>query len=190
MNKSILLSTLVFSGSLVGALTVSGQSHEYSSDTPSASSSSTSPTPSAHETPAENDTAAENREPSSSPSGEHTLMQEHHGLTNSASQAPSTANPALERQQMLLSSATVVGAAVKNAKGETIGDIQEIMIEPETGKVTYAMVTHNNSWGVGKQKSFAVPWEALKVAFNKTDVVVELEEGKLSLPTHVELSQR
>ena len=79
---------------------------------------------------------------------------------------------------------------MKNAKGETIGDIQEIMIDPENGSVTYVMVTHNNRWGMGKQKSFAVPWEALKFAFNKTDVIVELEEDKLLLPTHVELSQR
>jgi sporulation protein YlmC with PRC-barrel domain len=72
------------------------------------------------------------------------------------------------QQQTLISSATVVGMGIKNAQGETIGDIQEIMIDPETGKVTYAMVTDNGQWGMGKQKSFAVPWEALKVAFNQT----------------------
>jgi len=64
------------------------------------------------------------------------------------------------------------------------------MIDPETGKVTYAMVTYSGQWGMGKQKSFAVPWEALKIAFNQTEVVVELESDKLSLPTHIELSQR
>src|SRR5262245_58712085 len=39
------------------------------------------------------------------------------------------------QQQTLVSSATMVGIGIKNSQGETIGDIQEIMIDPETGKV-------------------------------------------------------
>jgi len=179
MKKYILLFTLAFAGSLLVALTVGGQSHEYE-DSTSVSPSSTLAAPAENDTSIKNNTPTESHESSSLPAAKPHPTQETHGVANSA----------LGHQQMLLSSTTIVGATVKNAQGETIGDIQEVMIDPETGNVTYAMVTHSGQWGMGKQKSFAVPWEDLKIAFNKTDVVVELQEDKLLLPTHVELSQR
>lgn len=167
MKKYTLLSTLVSAGSLLVALTVGAQSNEFED-------SASGQSPSALPAPVESDT------PSSSSSAENIPTPE----------VPVVANPTPGQQQTLVSSTTVVGVAVKNTQGETIGNIQELMIDPETGKVTYAMITYNGQWGMGKQKSFAVPWETLKIAFNQTDVVVELEEDKLSLPTHVEMSQR
>ena len=163
MKKYLLLSTLVFAGSLLIALTVGAQSKEFD-DTEVMKPSSTQPA-----APVEKEAL------SSSMSAEGT---------------PTVAAAPSGQQQTLVSSATVVGIGIKNAQGETIGDIQEIMIDPETGKITYAMVTYRGQWGMGKQKSFAVPWEALKVAFNQTEIVAELKSDTLSPPSHIELSQR
>ena len=167
MKNHMLLSPLVFAGSLLLVLTTNAQSQEFND-------SLSEPSPSMQTAPAKDD------EPSLEPPAESTLEP----------RTPALANPAPEQPQTLVSSTTVVGAKVKNAQGETIGDIQEIMIDPTTGSVTYAVVTSSGQWGMGKQKSFAVPWTALKIAFNHTEVVVELEADKLSLPTHIELSQQ
>ena len=167
MKKYVFLSTLVSAGSLFMALTVGAQSNEFG-DTETVQPSTTLPA-----TPVENEAP-----PSSIPA------------ESSPSPGTSTVVPLPSGQQTLISSATMVGVGVKNTQGETIGDIQEIMIDPGTGKVTYAMVTYIGQWGMGKQKSFAVPWEALEVAFNQTEVVVELKSDNLSLSPHIELSQR
>ena len=170
MKKYILLPTLVSAGSLLFLLTVGAQSNDHEDSLPEQSTSTLT-------APVENDAP-----PSSAPSD-----QPHPAEPPAAASA--VVSPA-EQHQTLVSIATVVGVGVKNAQGETIGEIQEIMIDPETGRVAYAMVTYSGQWGMGKQKSFAVPWEALKIAFNQTDLVVELESDKLSIPPHIELSRR
>jgi sporulation protein YlmC with PRC-barrel domain len=178
MKKYRVLSTLVSAGSLLFALTVGAQSSELED---SASGQSTPPsTLPAPVEPVENDA-------SSSVPAEDTLPpSEPPAVTR---EAPVVTNPAA-KQQTLVSSTTVVGITVKNMQGETFGEIREIMIDPETGRVNYVVVTSNGPWGFGKQKSFAVPWEALKITFDQTDVIVELESDKLSLPPHIESSQR
>jgi sporulation protein YlmC with PRC-barrel domain len=175
MKKYIVLSTLVSAGSLLFALTVGAQSNEFED---SASGQSTSP--STLPAPAGIDASL------SVPAEDTLPPSEAPAVTK---EAPAVTNP-VAKQHTLVSSTTVVGVTVKNTQGETFGEIREIMIDPETGRVDYVVVTSNGPWGFGKQKSFAVPWEALKITFDQTDVIVELESDKLSLPPHIEFSQR
>jgi sporulation protein YlmC with PRC-barrel domain len=77
-------------------------------------------------------------------------------------------------QRTLLSSKTVVGAVVNNAQGEQVGTIRELMVDPHSGQVVYAVVDSVRTFGLGKQKSLAMPWRELHVKLNQTEIVVEL----------------
>ena len=90
----------------------------------------------------------------------------------------------------LLSSQTIVGVAVNNAQGEKMGTIQEILLDPVSGLVQYAVVDTGGFLGFGKQQSFAVPWHAVRVHLDRTDVVVQLEQGQFPMQPALALSRR
>jgi len=105
------------------------------------------------------------------------------------SSSPTVSSPPLESsplppQQTLLSSKTVVGVVVNNAQGEKIGTIREIMIDPASGQVMYAVVDSVGAFGFGKQKSFAVPWKGLHLKLDQTEITVQLDQDRFpSLPS-------
>ncbi|PKO90335.1 MAG: photosystem reaction center subunit H [Betaproteobacteria bacterium HGW-Betaproteobacteria-12] len=62
----------------------------------------------------------------------------------------------------LMGAETLVGNDVYNKEAEDIGDIKEIMIDMQTGRVSYAVMSFGGFLGMG-EKLFAVPWAALKL---------------------------
>lgn len=93
-------------------------------------------------------------------------------------------------QHTLLSSSTLIGVAVNNAQGEKMGKIREIMIDPRSGQLMYAVVDSIASFGIGKQKSFAVPWQALQVNLDQTEIVVQLDRGLFPMMPSVALNKQ
>lgn len=77
----------------------------------------------------------------------------------------------------LLSSDTLIGVVVNNVQGEKLGTIREIMVDPRSGRLMYAVVDSTASFGMGKQKSFAVPWHELNVNLDQSEIVVQLDHG-------------
>lgn len=55
-----------------------------------------------------------------------------------------------------------IGSTVVNAQGESLGKIDDLMIDPATGRITYAALSHGSVLGFGG-KLFAVAWEALEL---------------------------
>jgi len=55
---------------------------------------------------------------------------------------------------------TFIGSSVVNPQGESLGKIEDLMIDPATGRITYAALSHGSILGFGG-KLFAVSWEAL-----------------------------
>jgi sporulation protein YlmC with PRC-barrel domain len=62
----------------------------------------------------------------------------------------------------VLAASTLTGDSVRNAAGEDLGTIDEIMIDIPTGRIAYAVLSFGGFLGMG-DKLFAVPWSALKV---------------------------
>lgn len=60
----------------------------------------------------------------------------------------------------LMGADTLVGNDVYNAQEEDLGDIKEIMLDMQTGRVSYAVLSFGGFLGLG-ERLFAVPWEAL-----------------------------
>ena len=53
----------------------------------------------------------------------------------------------------------LIGIEIQNAQGEEIGEVDDLVLDTQTGKIRYAAVSYGGVLGVG-DKLFAVPWEA------------------------------
>jgi len=67
-----------------------------------------------------------------------------------------------ERRRRVLSAGTLAGDRVRNSAGEDLGKIEELMIDIESGRIAYAVLSFGGFLGMGN-KLFAVPWHALHV---------------------------
>jgi len=71
--------------------------------------------------------------------------------------ATSTVHP----NHQLISSEDVEGTNVYDMKGTKIGDIDHLMIDKISGRVTYAVMSFGGFLGLG-HSHYPVPWTALK----------------------------
>ena len=62
----------------------------------------------------------------------------------------------------LMGASTLTGEDVYNASNEKLGDIKEIMLNMQEGRVAYAVLSFGGFLGIG-DKLFAVPWSVLRL---------------------------
>ena len=62
----------------------------------------------------------------------------------------------------VLSSSTICSDRVKNSAGEDLGKIEDLMVDLDSGRIAYAVLSFGGFLKMGN-KLFAVPWEALQV---------------------------
>jgi sporulation protein YlmC with PRC-barrel domain len=72
----------------------------------------------------------------------------------------------------------IIGTDVKNSKAENLGDVKELVLNPESGQVVYAVVSFGGVLGMG-DKLFAVPWTALHWARDKEYYVLDVDKNTL-----------
>jgi sporulation protein YlmC with PRC-barrel domain len=71
------------------------------------------------------------------------------------------------RYPKVLSSSSICSDHVKNAAGEELGKIQDLMIDVNSGRIGYAVLSFGGFLKMGN-KLFAIPWQALQLdAVNK-----------------------
>ena len=70
---------------------------------------------------------------------------------------------ALHTGRRLLAASTIEGTPVQNQAGEDLGEINELMIDLEKGRIAYAVLSFGGFLGLG-DKLFALPWEALTMS--------------------------
>lgn len=56
----------------------------------------------------------------------------------------------------------ICGANVTGADGEALGSITELMLDIDTGRITYAVLAYGGVLGVG-EKLFALPWAGVEI---------------------------
>lgn len=78
----------------------------------------------------------------------------------------------------LLSSSSIKGDTVKNAEGEDLGNIKDIMINTQTGEIQYAVLSFGGFMGMG-DKYFALPWKALSVNWEEECLTLNIHKEKL-----------
>jgi sporulation protein YlmC with PRC-barrel domain len=62
----------------------------------------------------------------------------------------------------VLKASDLIGMTVQGTDGKKLGDIKDLVIDPEEGGVEYAVLEFGGFAGIG-DKYFAVPWEALQL---------------------------
>jgi sporulation protein YlmC with PRC-barrel domain len=78
----------------------------------------------------------------------------------------------------VLSSGSLKGTAVENAQGESLGHLEEIMLDLDNGRVAYAVLSFGGVLGIGN-KLFAVPWDALAIDTYDKKIVLDVAKDQL-----------
>jgi sporulation protein YlmC with PRC-barrel domain len=74
-----------------------------------------------------------------------------------------------------LSAGTLIGDAVMNRAGETVGSLEEIMIDLETDRVAYAVVSVGGFLGIGN-RLFAIPWKSLELDAGEHALILDVNK--------------
>ncbi len=73
---------------------------------------------------------------------------------------------------------SMIGTDVVNPKGDDLGDIKEVVIDPATGRVAYAVVSFGGFLGLG-EKLFAIPYSAFEYDANQNEYVLDVTKEHL-----------
>lgn len=79
---------------------------------------------------------------------------------------------------MVLSADTLAGDKVVNAAGEDLGKIEDFMLDVESGRIRYAVLSFGGVLGIGS-KLFAVPPEALTVDMPNKRLILDIDRTRL-----------
>lgn len=78
----------------------------------------------------------------------------------------------------ILSSSTISGDKVVNSQGENLGDVKDLMIDTDSGRVAYAVLEFGGFLGMGS-KLFAVPLSAMQVDTDNHQFIFNQSKEKL-----------
>ena len=73
---------------------------------------------------------------------------------------------------------SIIGTSVVDLKDHNLGDIKEVVIDPRTGKVAYAVVSFGGFLSMG-EKLFAIPFSAFKYNEAENEYVLDVSKEKL-----------
>ncbi|MDR6289247.1 hypothetical protein E9232_001762 [Inquilinus ginsengisoli] len=78
----------------------------------------------------------------------------------------------------LISSEKVAGTNVYNAAGESLGEVDDVMIDKESGRVAYAVMAFGGFLGIG-EKYHPLPWSSLTYDTDRGGYVVNVSREQL-----------
>jgi sporulation protein YlmC with PRC-barrel domain len=83
---------------------------------------------------------------------------------------------------MVVQAGTLMGANVHNLNNDKVGDISDLVVDPQTGHVVYGVLSHGGFLGIG-DKLIAVPWQSFDIRqgddANSVRVVLDTTKEKL-----------
>jgi len=82
------------------------------------------------------------------------------------------------QRPQVLSADTLKNEKVINAAGENLGNIQDYMIDLETGRIAYCVLSFGGFLGMG-DKLFAVPWEAMTLDTDRHCFILDVPQERL-----------
>ncbi|HWB82610.1 MAG TPA: PRC-barrel domain-containing protein [Bryobacteraceae bacterium] len=78
----------------------------------------------------------------------------------------------------VLSASSLEGDSVRNSAGESLGKVDELMIDIPSGRIAYAVLSFGGFLRMGN-KLFAVPWSALKVDQDEKCFILDVDKAVL-----------
>ena len=82
----------------------------------------------------------------------------------------------------MLSASSLKGDKVVNHQGDDLGEIQEIMIDLDRGRIAFAVLSFGGFLGMG-DKLFAIPWQAFSVDTVQKRLVLDTKKELLEKAT-------
>ena len=79
----------------------------------------------------------------------------------------------------ILKGSDVVGMDVHNTSDEDLGEIEDLMVDLNSGRIGYAVLSFGGVLGVN-EKLFAVPWQTLKLDAKGEKLVLSVPKDKLA----------
>ena len=77
-----------------------------------------------------------------------------------------------------LSSSSITGTNVYNARNEKLGDIKDLMIDTQRASISYAVLSVSD--GLFSSKYFAVPFEAMRFDTASENIILDVSEDWLN----------
>ncbi|ADI14018.1 PRC-barrel domain-containing protein [Truepera radiovictrix] len=77
-----------------------------------------------------------------------------------------------------LTAKTLIGDNIRNSQGENLGNVQDLMIDLEGGKIAYVVVSYGGFLGMG-DKLFAVPWNAFRLDAENHNFILDVDQEVL-----------
>lgn len=71
-----------------------------------------------------------------------------------------------------------IGSSVVNRQGESLGKIEDLVIDPASGSITYAALSYGSILGIGG-KLFAVAWKDLELQPDGSTFILNLPKERL-----------
>lgn len=78
----------------------------------------------------------------------------------------------------VMSASTLIGDQVVNPRGEEVGKIEEIMIDMDSGSISYAVLSFGGFLGIG-DRLFAIPWRLLHLDLENKRFICNVDKEKL-----------
>jgi sporulation protein YlmC with PRC-barrel domain len=78
----------------------------------------------------------------------------------------------------LLTASTIIGDRVRNEQGETLGKIDNLMVDLETGRVHYVVLSSGGFLGIG-DKLFAIPLTCMRADGPNREFILNIDKKML-----------
>jgi len=103
----------------------------------------------------------------------------------------SDARPAWKAEGAVVDSSDIVGTRIRDGQGKDLGEIDRLIIDPQSGRITHVVVGVGGLMGVGEKK-VVVPWSELKMAGTQDGrkAVVVMDRSKLENAPRFERTAR
>lgn len=74
---------------------------------------------------------------------------------------------------------TLVDRALTNGAGEDLGSVEEVLIDPMSGRIAYLLVEHGGFLGIGDEL-FAIPWAVVRyLPGDEARLLIDIKEAQL-----------
>lgn len=82
----------------------------------------------------------------------------------------------------------LLGTDVRDPQNEALGSIEDLVMNPQTGKIAYLAIARGGIFGID-QKYVLVPWEDFKISPNANLLVLDTNKGTLDAAPQLNKSQ-
>ena len=72
----------------------------------------------------------------------------------------------------------VIGTTVKNRSGETLGEVEDVVLDKQSNAITFAVLSFGGFLGIG-EKYHPVPWSSLEYDSGQDAYVVDFTKDQL-----------